>query len=176
VEFIFDNLPIVLFIVITIVVRVLQARAKAAARQNEPPPQVFASALTPDDDEPERRLEPDDDDEGVTYRPGPDETAIIDYSRTRGASAYAVEKARTLLERLAEEGPPRFEGLSGVSADKPLAPPPEAVSGFSGERNSPPVRERQRLPAGFPYKLGNLSPLQGAVVWAEILGKPKGIV
>jgi hypothetical protein len=167
VEFILDNLPIVLFIVITIAVRGLQSWIKARNRQNEPPPPVFASTL-----------EPDDDDEEVIYRPEPDERAVIDYSRTRGASAHVVEKARALLARTEE--PPRFEALSGASADKRLVPasPPAAVSGPPEEQKqaSGPAREPRKLPKDFPYKPGNLSPLQGAVVWAEILGKPKGMV
>jgi hypothetical protein len=166
VEFILDNLPIVFFIVITIAVRILRARIKAGERQKEPPP-VFASALEPDDD----------DDEETAYRPGPDEAALIDYSRTRGASAYAVEKARVLLAR-AEE--PAWLETFSADAGKRLAPefPQPAVPGpVAGRKQAPvPVRDTRKRPAGFPYKPGNLSPFQEAVIWAEILGKPKGMI
>jgi hypothetical protein len=167
IELILDNLGIVLFVVIAIAARVLQARFRA--RQKEAPPPFFASGLEPDDD---------DGGDGARYRLEPDENeAFIDYARTRGASAHAVEKTRFLQERLVEAS--RFEAFSGKTADEPLVPAsrPAAVSAAPGEKNqiSAPALETQKPPNRFPWP-ERLSPLQKAMVWVEILGKPKGMV
>jgi hypothetical protein len=177
VEFIFDNLPVLLIIVATIVIRVLQARAKSSARQNEAP-RVFASAL-----------EPDDEEEGAEQRRELAEAeALTDYARTRGASAYVAEKARALLTRLAGEETPRagaFPGEPGempVKAASPALPEAEAVSTLvhapapAMERNIVPLPgQAPKSPGLFPPRLERLTPLQQAVLWAEILGKPKGM-
>jgi hypothetical protein len=184
-EFILDNLGFVVFIVIAIGVRVVQARAKAAARRREEAPQVFASTLVPDDDE------------------GEDETeALVDYARTREASDYPVEKAREKTARLAEE-PPRFEELPGLSVNitgrpvgaalpdlpalKPSVAPAPASLPAANPADTPLAAERKivtsppRVP-GRPKKTGallpglkNLTPLQQAVLWTEVLGKPRGM-
>jgi hypothetical protein len=177
VEFILNNLPIVLFIVITIVIRVLQVRFRARQKED---PQSFTSGSEPDEDDSEVtfRHELDDDEAEVSYRPRPDEAAaLIDYARTRGASTHAVEKARLLQERLVEDQS-RFEALPGLSADSlvPASLPPvfPPSPGEKGQAFAP-APEKQKSPHGFPYKPGNLSPLQQAMLWAEILGKPKGM-
>lgn len=167
IEFILDNLGIVLFVVIAIAARVFQARARARKRE-ETPHQVFTSGLEPDDD---------DGDEGARYRLEPDEDeGLINYARTRGASAHAVEKARTLMTLMEDQ--PRFKAFSG-KATAPLVPeaPRAAVSASPGKKGqtSAPAPEKQKPLDGFPAKLEKLSPLQRAMVWAEIMGKPKGM-
>jgi hypothetical protein len=197
-EFILDNLGVFVFLVLAVGVRVLQAKAKAKARKNQKPePQVFASALEPDedDDEPRYRLEPDEDE---TPRPtGGKLEGLVDYARTRGASAYTIEKARSLLAKMAEDKP-RFEVLPGL-------PPPDAPADRPAAANFPAARSPAEQAASFtpadapfqaapegvspsgrvsegPKKSGallpgleKLSPLQQAIIWAEILGKPQGI-
>jgi hypothetical protein len=183
-EVILDNLGLVMFVIIALGVRLVQARIKAAVRRKEAP-QVFASDL-----------EPDDDDEDETERfTKPDETeALIDYARTRGASDYTVAKTA----RLAEE-PPRFEALPGLSAGMPTDRPAEAAfpelktsvapapaslpsaaiaSAFpeTGKGASAPRRKKDKNGGRFPSGLEKFTPLQQAVVWAEILGKPKGMM
>jgi hypothetical protein len=167
-DLVLDNLPIVIFALIALAARVLQSRARAAARQKKESPPVFASTL-----------EPDEDDGEVTFRHEPDEDeAFIDYAQTRGASASVREKAQALL-KLAEDQP-RPAGFD-KAVDKPLVPaPPRAADSASPEEKnqvSPLAAvEKQKPLNGFRYKLKNLSPLQGAIAWAEILGKPKGMV
>ncbi|MDR1278605.1 MAG: hypothetical protein LBK02_07630 [Treponema sp.] len=188
-DFIFDNLGIVVFVVIAIGARIVQARAKAAARREKEAPQVFASSLEPDDDEedePERFTKPDEAE------------GLINYARTRGASGYTVEKAREKMARLAEE-PPRFEALPGLPVnmppagrpvgaalpDLPALKPSAAPAPLSAvvPADASPVEERKNLPApGRPKRtgilfpgLGKLTSLQQAVLWAEIMGKPRGM-
>jgi hypothetical protein len=169
-ELILNNLPIVLFVVITIAVRVLQARAKA--RRKEAPP-VFATDLEPDEEE-------------AGYRPRRDEAeALIDYARTRGASAAMVEKAHALM---AGTERPRIKITPGLSVDEgpafyPLTDPEPAVP--AAENLSPPserikkpaasMPERRKRGGGFFPPLEQFTPPQQAVVWAEVLGKPKGM-
>jgi hypothetical protein len=164
-ELILNNLPIVLFIVITIVVRTLQARAKS--RRTEAP-RIFASGLEPDDEE-DTAAGPVEPEEAA---------ALIAYAQTRGASAYAVEKARTLAPPA--EDPPRFGAFSGRAATESLVPePPQAAVSApleEKEQISAPAPEKQKRLNEFPARMKNLKPLQNAVVWAEILGKPKGMV
>jgi hypothetical protein len=161
IEFILDNLGIVFFVGIAIAARVLQARAKAHKREEAPPP-VFAAALEPDDD---------DDDDEARYRLEPDEDeSFINYSRTRGASAHAVEKARILLEK----APPRFTDMAEKPVDISSAAAP-AGEAPAGPPPSNAVPEAPKKPASVlgPKKR---TPLQEAVLWAEILGKPRGMV
>jgi hypothetical protein len=183
-DFIFDNLGIVIFVVVAIGARIVQARAKAASRRQEEAPQVFASSLEPDDEE---------EDEGFTE---PDATeGLINYARTRGASEFTAEKAREKMARLAEE-PPRFEALPGLNMPegRPIeaalpalpelkpsvlpAPLPSTVPA-----DAPLAAERKNVPVpGRPKRSGPLFPgpekltaLQQAVLWAEIIGKPRGM-
>ncbi|MDR2258418.1 MAG: hypothetical protein LBE14_04625, partial [Treponema sp.] len=160
-ELILNNLPFVLFIVIAVAVRTLQARARA--RRGEAPP-VFASALEPDDEE-ETEADP----------VKPDEAALINYAQTRGASAYVAEKARALMTRLAEE-PPRFETIPGLNVVEGPAFPPGADSPAPEVKKTAPAamqEGRAKRGGSFPA-LEQFTPPQRAVVWAEILGKPKG--
>jgi hypothetical protein len=198
-ELIFDNLGIVVFLVLALGVRVLQARVKARANRKAEP-QVFASALEPDEDD-----EEDDEIYGQGGLTGADQ-ALVDYSRTRGASAYAVELAGKKTARPAEDRL-RFEALPGLPAavpagpaaenfpaagspaeqaapfppaEKPQPPEPPAVSpaaAFQAEPEGPSGRVSQgpeKSGAFFPG-LERLSPPQQAVLWAEILGKPPGM-
>jgi hypothetical protein len=151
VEFILGNMGFAVFIVLAIVFRVVQARLRTAARREEAPP-VFASDLEADDD---------DDAEG-----------LIDYARTRGASDYAVEMARQQTARQAEENRPRFEAIPALPADKP--PPLLEASPAPVDREITPP-QRPEPGRGFSLKTKKLNPLQQAVLWAEILGKPKGM-
>jgi hypothetical protein len=161
IEFILDNLGIVLFVVIAIAARVLQVRAKARQKEEAPPP-VFASGLEPDDD---------DGDDEARYRLEPDE-AFIDYARTRGASAHAVEKARGMLEN----APARFTNLAEKPVDLPFAAAPAwEAPADPPPPNTAPAPEASKKP---PPLLGlkQRAPLHEAVLWAEILGKPRGMV
>jgi hypothetical protein len=191
IELILDNLGIVIFVVIAIAVRVLQARTRARQKEEAPPP-VFVSGLEPDDDD-------DDDSGGARYRLDPDE-ALIDYARTRGASAHAAELAGKKITRLLEDRPPfaAFPGLSaGPPADRPAAgSPAEQAAPFTPAEKPPAASSAdasfQAEPDGAspsggapkrPEKSGaflpgpeGLSPLQQGVLWAEILGTPRGIV
>jgi hypothetical protein len=181
-EFVFDNLPIVIFIAITIAARILQARAKAAARKKEEAPPAFVPAPAPDDDNDELRyrLDPDEDE---TPRPARSDLAgLVDYARTRGASAYTIEKARSLLAKMAEDGP-RFEAPANDPAGLPPERPPAASSADAAPLQTEAGNDSPAGRAvGGPEKSGallpgleRLSPLQQAVCWAEILGKPQGM-
>jgi hypothetical protein len=178
-DFILDNLGIVIFLVLALGVRALQSWVKARNRQNKPPPQAFASGLEPDgDDEPFRRLEPDEDEDQAG--------GLIGYAQTRGASAYVVEKAHALLERLIEKqeqfaprlGLPAVEAASprAEASPKPFTPPasaPPSAAYAAPPAEASPARRRPGKPAVL--NLENLAPLQRAVVWAEVLGKPRGM-
>jgi hypothetical protein len=170
-ELILNNLPIVLFLVITVAVRVLQARAKAAARRTEAPP-IFASSLEPDEDEAEDSAEP----EPLIYSV---------HSREVSAPAEKTAAARVVLPTT-EADRPRFEALPGLSADEGPALYPSAgsepavreadkiISALAGmEKNTLPAVAREDGGA-FP-RLRQYTLPQRAMVWAEILGKPKGM-
>jgi hypothetical protein len=163
-ELILNNLPIVLFVVITVAVRLLQSRAKA--RRTEAPP-VFASALKLDDEE-------NYEDEN---RAGPE--ALINDARTGGASVVA-QMAPPAADRS------RFEALPGLSVDeRPILFPPAGFEPVLREveknplaapgtiKNTVPAAAREKG-GGFPL-LEHCTPPQRAVVWAELLGKPKGM-
>jgi hypothetical protein len=169
-ELILNNLPIVLFVVITIAVRILQARAKA--RRTEAPP-VFASSLEPDDEneEAEDRAEPE---------------ALIYGARPGEFSAPAGKPAATRrVPKMAEVDRPRFEALPGLSVhegpavypvdSEPLVREAENnTSAFPGmKKNAVPAITRKEGNA-FP-RLQQYTLPQRAMVWAEILGKPKGM-
>jgi hypothetical protein len=153
-ELILNNLPIVLFIVITIVVRALQTRAKAAARRTGAP-EEFASALEPDD-EAEDYAGPDEPEEAYTAAP--------------------VKKAE--FSRPPEEEN-RFDSIPGLFDEKPQGPDLAAGPGPAGlaARKPTPAAapERREKGGGFFPPLERFTPPQRAVVWAEILGKPKGM-
>jgi hypothetical protein len=191
-EFILDNLGFFVFLVLAVGVRVLQAKAKAAARKKEGAPPAFASAPAPDDDEPRYRLEPDGDEGPRPARS--DLTGLVDYALTRGASAYTIEKARSLLAKMAEDGP-RFDAPASppaASAERPAAgSPAEEGQSFQPPAAFPAEASFQAVPESAspsgralegPEKSGallpgleRLSPLQQAVCWAEILGKPRSM-
>jgi hypothetical protein len=167
VELILDNLPVVLFIVIAIVIRTMQARFKE--RRKEAPPE-FASALEPDDEEDETS--------------GPAEAAI-QYTRSGellGRAAGPVKKAES--SRLVNAEAPRFTSIPSLSEAKAPASGPAV---WEPEKPAPavpaPIQKTASAGApaadknagGFFPRLEQLSPPQQAVVWAEILGKPKGM-
>jgi hypothetical protein len=164
-ELILNNLPIVLFLVITIVIRVFQTRVKAA--REEAPPPAFASALEPDDEENESAFH------------GKPEAAAgggVRTGETPVPAAGPVKKAG-FYQPAAED--PRFEGIRGLSVgitpasytaadSEPPVPP-------AGKNTPAAVREKSPKNGRFPLRPESLTPLQQAVVWAEILGKPKGL-
>jgi hypothetical protein len=166
VDLILDNLPVVLFIVIAIVIRTM--RARFSTRRTESSARVFASPL-----------EPDDDDEAGDLA-GPE-----DYDVRGQDSALARETAAVrIAPRMTEVDRPRFAALPGLSADEAPAVSPEAEPVvLEAEKYRPALRGMKKdalSPAAGEG--GNVfSRLQGysfpqrAVVWAEILGKPKGM-
>ncbi|MDR0623241.1 MAG: hypothetical protein LBG10_02310 [Treponema sp.] len=157
-ELILNNLPIVLFLVITIAVRVLQSRSKAAARREKAPP-VFASSLEPDEEE--------------------EEAAALIAESQSGGGYIAPAAQKTAAYPLWAEEDSRFDGLPGLSEEKAQAPQPAANPGAAGseaKKNAPAATpEGRKKSGGFFPPLEQLTPLQRAVVWAEILGKPKGM-
>jgi hypothetical protein len=196
-EAILDNLGIIVLIVLALGGRALQSWAKAKKRQNAPPPEeVFASALEPDED---------DGEDNVGWRSElADAEALAAYAQTRGASAHAAEKARTLLERLQEEkaetekkagaliwpeeestarfsappSPPAANAAVVVEENAPAAPVFPALKPSSPlpEQKASPHPAGLQTPAPLLPGMEKLSALQQAVVWAEVLGPPRGTV
>jgi hypothetical protein len=169
IDLIVNNLPVVLFVGIAIAVRVFQARARA--RRTEEAPPVFASSLEPDeDDTAEGRGEPE---------------ALMYGARTgRFSTPVGETAAARAAPRLAEADRPPFEALPGLSADEGLYPQAGAAPAVrEAEKNTAPLPGlmKNTVPAAaretrgrFP-RLEHCTPPQRAVVWAELLGKPKGM-
>jgi hypothetical protein len=181
-EFILDNLGFVVFLALALVFRVIHARTKAAARR-EDPPRVFASALEPDNEE--------EDDEAEAYKKPDNGEGLIKYAQTRGASDYMMEKAREKMAPLAEE-PPFFEALPGLPGNMTGRPAEAGLPVLPAQKNSAalapafpaaadlenvshPAPGRQKKSGVLLPGLKKLTSLQQAVVWMEIMGKPRGM-
>jgi hypothetical protein len=149
-EFFLDNGIIFIAIAIFIGRLILQLRRRGGEEGEKPPSRA-----------PHFFEEPEEDDEAE------ESGRRIAYAQTRGSSDFLRE---LVLREAAVEAAPR------PPPPKPeirLAPPPQPApvkpaSPPSGKESPPPGN------AGFPASLNRLSPLRQAVIFAEILGPPKG--
>ena len=113
----------------------------------------------------------------------PIESESVPYLLTRGASDFLKEKTQTQNQQSAGTAARREAAAKKKRQTQTVSPSLESQSAAS---DSPPVSSvrRSTFPAGrtassgndFVFNLSHLSPLKQAVVMAEVLGKPKGMV
>jgi hypothetical protein len=151
-DFIFDNGVIFIAIAIFIGRLILQFRRRGGEEGKKPPshdPHFFEE--TEEDDEAE------------------ESGRRIAYSQTRGSSDFLRELVMREAAREAAPRPPPPQPSLRLEPEIPQ-PPPAKPSGRPFREESGPLRA-----AVFPASLNRLSPMRQAVVFAEILGPPKGL-
>jgi hypothetical protein len=143
-EEILNNLPVFIPLAIIIAVRIWQSRAKNSGSRREARGKTFF--------------------QGSPFMASPaaeadnEEEHIDDYAE--------MEEKKILTTEGTEEEKREEEKIFFPLADKQVHYPPAEA------QEDPPLPPKNR--GGFPGISEKLSPLQRAVVWAEILGKPKG--
>ena len=161
----FDSFSNVIFILVALTIFIVRMFAETRKKKKKPPPAPRVSPL---------HFEVDDDDEIPVRSKTPAKKA----SKTK-----AVIKPSLTMTALAPEkdsGPPvATEKSAGVVAAAGGESQPYRVSAAPSGGEPRPYRVSAAPSAGkggFVFNLNHLSPLKQAVVMAEILGPPKGMV
>jgi hypothetical protein len=158
---------IFLFIIFVIIRNIIAAKSQPGVRKRKAKTILSASEMT-EGKAPFPLEDIEEDDDGSNF------------------SAYAASaEVKSDIPRAVPHPPARlFSGEAPSLAGGPAFPVQEVPG--PPEASSQPGQERYRIPAAgtespkaapgtaLPQKLNSLPPLKRAVVWAEILGPPKG--
>ncbi|QQO10447.1 hypothetical protein [Breznakiella homolactica] len=181
-EGLFDTIITFIPIAIIIAVRIAASKKKQNDEKKEKKESTFAKFMAdkmkPPESPPARGHWEEDTDDDDDFSPFALSNGTGTYSKTvfsgTGKEPVPVRASpvKNDWESISEplsESMPEFVRAS-VSAEARLAVPAKPVP----EADVSPQQERSRKGASLPEKLESLTPMQRAVVMAEVLGPPKG--